>query len=106
MPERLTSALGVAGAARRARSRLSARATAHGAPAQRRLGHAALVGFAVLVLRDAAPRVFGWANGAVNALLGFSKQGAAFVFGPLVDSQKFGFVFAFQVLPTSCSSRR
>ena len=34
-------------------------------------------------------------------MLEFSNQGAAFVFGPLVDDkERFGFVFAFQVLPT------
>jgi CNT family concentrative nucleoside transporter len=32
--------------------------------------------------------------------LAFSEQGATFVFGPLADSQKLGFVFAFQVLPS------
>ena len=34
------------------------------------------------------------------ALLGFTQEGAHFVFGDLVDPSKFGFVFAFQVLPT------
>jgi len=33
-------------------------------------------------------------------LLGFTIQGASFVFGSLTDPARFGFVFAFQVLPT------
>ncbi len=33
-------------------------------------------------------------------LLSFVSAGSSFVFGPLVDVQKMGFVFAFQVLPT------
>jgi concentrative nucleoside transporter, CNT family len=33
-------------------------------------------------------------------VLGFVAAGSGFVFGPLVDIPKFGFVFAFQVLPT------
>jgi CNT family concentrative nucleoside transporter len=59
-----------------------------------------LLVFAALVLRTPVSRVFAWGNDLVNALLGFSQQGASFVFGPLADTQKFGFVFAFQVLPT------
>ncbi|GAA4860291.1 NupC/NupG family nucleoside CNT transporter [Luteimonas vadosa] len=33
-------------------------------------------------------------------LLGFTTQGARFIFGDFTDPAKFGFVFAFQVLPT------
>ncbi|QDH69267.1 NupC/NupG family nucleoside CNT transporter [Marilutibacter alkalisoli] len=33
-------------------------------------------------------------------LLGFTTQGARFIFGDFTDPDKFGFVFAFQVLPT------
>ena len=32
--------------------------------------------------------------------LSFSQQGAEFIFGDLVDTSSFGFIFAFQVLPT------
>ena len=32
--------------------------------------------------------------------LGFSQEGAAFIFGDLVNTSSFGFIFAFQVLPT------
>jgi concentrative nucleoside transporter, CNT family len=64
-------------------------------------GLALLLGFAVLVLKTPARAGFGMANAAVNRMLDFSAQGAAFVFGGLVtDTKTFGFVFAFQVLPT------
>ena len=33
-------------------------------------------------------------------LIGYTRAGSEFVFGALVDSEQFGFVFAFQVLPT------
>ncbi len=37
---------------------------------------------------------------AFVTLIGFTSAGSEFVFGPLVDTEAFGFVFAFQVLPT------
>ncbi|MEY4581058.1 MAG: hypothetical protein RL701_5761 [Pseudomonadota bacterium] len=58
-----------------------------------------LLVFAWLSLRTPLSRVFELGNDLVNALLAFSGQGARFVFGPLADTQRFGFVFAFQVLP-------
>ncbi len=33
-------------------------------------------------------------------LIGFTAAGSQFLFGPLADTESFGFVFAFQVLPT------
>ncbi len=33
-------------------------------------------------------------------LIGFTSSGSSFLFGPLADAESFGFVFAFQVLPT------
>ncbi|NLB59309.1 MAG: NupC/NupG family nucleoside CNT transporter, partial [Gammaproteobacteria bacterium] len=33
-------------------------------------------------------------------LLSFTAEGAAFIFGDLMDTSRFGFIFAFQVLPT------
>src|SRR5690606_8940880 len=33
-------------------------------------------------------------------LLNYTLEGSRFVFGGLVDSQHYGFIFAFQVLPT------
>ncbi len=60
-----------------------------------------LLGFAFIVLRTPANRGFLFANNAVEGLLGFSQQGAEFVFGSLVsNTDSFGYVFAFQVLPT------
>lgn len=59
-----------------------------------------LFGFAALVLRTPASQLFAWGNDVVNALLAFSREGARFLFGPLADTQKLGFVFAFQVLPS------
>ncbi|MGY0505265.1 NupC/NupG family nucleoside CNT transporter [Luteimonas sp. e5] len=48
-----------------------------------------------------------WGAGTFNALsqgfvrlLGFTTEGAKFIFGDFTDPAKFGFVFAFQVLPT------
>jgi concentrative nucleoside transporter, CNT family len=44
---------------------------------------------------------FSLVNDAVLKLLSFSDEGAKFVFGGLaVDMEKFGFIFAFRVLPT------
>jgi concentrative nucleoside transporter, CNT family len=63
-------------------------------------GLAVTVATAVLVLLTPLRWLFVWANDVVERLLTFSQAGAQFVFGPLVDIQKFGFVFAFQVLPT------
>lgn len=64
-------------------------------------GLALLVVMAVLVLKTPVTKLFGAANDGVEALLGFTREGARFVFGPLVaDTKTFGFIFAFQVLPT------
>ncbi len=43
--------------------------------------------------------LFLWANDALISFLGFSAQGAEFVFGDFANVQKYGFSFAFQVLP-------
>src|SRR5262245_42411741 len=64
-------------------------------------GMALLIGFALIVLRTPLNRGFLWANHAVDVLLGFSQQGASFVFGSLASEKgASGFVFAFRVLPT------
>lgn len=44
--------------------------------------------------------LFQGANDLVGALLSASQAGAVFVFGPLANTDKTGFVFAIQVLPT------
>jgi concentrative nucleoside transporter, CNT family len=72
--------------------------------------------FALIVLKTSiGQRVFTVLGDAINRLLGFSRVGAAFVFGPLGDSSvwsqamtgalgpsgaQYGVIFAFQVLPT------
>ncbi|HEX5661581.1 MAG TPA: nucleoside transporter C-terminal domain-containing protein [Polyangiales bacterium] len=63
-------------------------------------GLALTLATAIVVLLTPVRWLFVWANDAVERLLTFSQAGAQFVFGPLVDVQSFGFVFAFQVLPT------
>ncbi len=60
-----------------------------------------LIAFALIVLRTPANRLFLLANDAVDRLLAFSRDGGSFVFGRLAtDPLSFGFIFAFQVLPT------
>ena len=44
--------------------------------------------------------LFDKANTAAVALLDFTLQGSTFIFGDLLKTDKFGFIFAFQVLPT------
>ena len=44
--------------------------------------------------------VFDRIGQAFVTLIGFTSAGSEFVFGPLVDTEAFGFIFAFQVLPT------
>jgi len=58
--------------------------------------------FALIVLKTEPGRVFFSAiNSIVVQLLNFTTKGSAFVFGNLVtDMKSFGFIFAFQVLPT------
>jgi CNT family concentrative nucleoside transporter len=57
--------------------------------------------FAVLVILVPGGRQFFEALSSVFVrVIGFSLDGAAFIFGPLADPSNFGFLFAFQVLPT------
>ncbi|MEB3223608.1 MAG: NupC/NupG family nucleoside CNT transporter [Candidatus Sericytochromatia bacterium] len=44
--------------------------------------------------------LFQRAGAGVTTLLDYSKQGAGFVFGNLMKADTYGFIFAFQVLPT------
>ena len=44
--------------------------------------------------------VFDQVSEAFVTFLGFSQEGARFIFGDLVNTSSFGFIFAFQVLPT------
>lgn len=43
---------------------------------------------------------FDAANDGVNKVLDFTLEGSKFIFGDLMTINKFGFIFAFQVLPT------
>jgi CNT family concentrative nucleoside transporter len=58
-------------------------------------------GFAVIVLKTGAGRVFQAASVAVTAMLGYAEYGSAFVFGDTLGRSggSLGAVFAFQVLP-------
>ena len=64
-------------------------------------GVALQIGFAILVLAVPGGReVFDWLGHAFVKLLGFVNTGSEFIFGSLMDTSRFGFIFAFQVLPT------
>ena len=57
--------------------------------------------FAVFVLLTPwGAQAFGALSEGFVKLLGFTAQGSQFIFGDLAKMEKFGFVFAFQVLPT------
>lgn len=57
--------------------------------------------FGVLILKWAPGRVaFNYMNDIVTAILNFTQQGTKFLFGSLLDTEKFGSIFALQVLPT------
>ena len=64
-------------------------------------GIALQIAFAAVVLKVPAGRVvLDAVAGAFVKLLGFVNVGSEFVFGSLVDTSRFGFVLAVQVLPT------
>ena len=58
--------------------------------------------FAVLILK--VPLIqdgFEWVSSVFVTILGFTREGSLFLFGDLVENiNSFGFIFAFQVLPT------
>ena len=57
--------------------------------------------FAIFVLMTPwGAGIFTWLSGKFVLLLGFTAQGSQFIFGDFAKVDKFGFVFAFQVLPT------
>lgn len=57
--------------------------------------------FALLILKVAFVRdAFDAVSGAFVKLLSFTRFGADFLFGDLIDADSFGYIFAFQVLPT------
>jgi CNT family concentrative nucleoside transporter len=59
------------------------------------------IAFATLVLLVPGGKdVFDWLGNAFVKVLSFVAAGSTFIFGDLMDTSKFGFIFAFQVLPT------
>ncbi len=62
--------------------------------------------FAFLILKtEFGRKIFEFLGGVVNGLLDFTNEGASFVFGGLVrasavGNEAFGYIFAFNVLPT------
>lgn len=57
--------------------------------------------FGVLILTWQPGRAaFNVVNDLVNTLLGFTREGTAFLVGSLLDVESFGFIFALQILPT------
>ena len=64
-------------------------------------GVALQIGFAALVLLVPGGRdVFDWLGQVFVKVLSFVNEGSTFVFGSLMDVKNYGFIFAFQVLPT------
>ena len=59
-----------------------------------------LVIAAFVLLTPWGASVFDALSSGFVKLLGFTTEGAKFIFGDFTDPAKFGFVFAFQVLPT------
>lgn len=59
------------------------------------------IGFAALVLLVPGGReVFDWLGQAFVKILSFVNAGSSFIFGSLMNVETYGFIFAFQVLPT------
>ncbi len=59
------------------------------------------IAFAALVLLVPGGRdVFDWLGRGFVKILSFVNEGSGFIFGSLMDTSRFGFIFAFQVLPT------
>ncbi|MGG7164666.1 NupC/NupG family nucleoside CNT transporter [Clostridium ihumii] len=57
--------------------------------------------FALLVLKvPLGQKFFGFLSKIIDKLLAFTVEGSSFVFGNLMDTNSFGFIFAFNVLPT------
>ena len=59
------------------------------------------IGFAALVILVPGGRdVFDWLGQGFVKLLSFVNEGSSFIFGSLMNVDNYGFIFAFQVLPT------
>lgn len=59
-----------------------------------------VIGIPALEIGGPLRFVFAAANDAINATIDFTLAGSRFVFGDLIDTKKFGFILAVQVLPT------
>lgn len=59
-----------------------------------------VVGIPALGFSGPLQFVFAAANDAINATIDYTLTGSRFVFGDLLDTKKFGFILAVQVLPT------
>ncbi len=59
------------------------------------------IGFAALVLLvPGGKEVFDWLGQVFVKILSFVNAGSSFIFGSMMDIKTYGFIFAFQVLPT------
>lgn len=59
------------------------------------------VAFGLIILKTGFGRsIFDTARELFTGILNFTNEGSKFIFGPLTDVSKIGFVFAFLVLPT------
>jgi len=57
--------------------------------------------FALLVLKvPGTAHFFNWISSFFVKVLDFTREGSVFLFGSIMDTQTYGFIFAFQVLPT------
>lgn len=59
-----------------------------------------VLGIPVLNFSGPLRGIFNKTNDAIVALLNYTQQGSSFIFGDLIKSNSFGFIFAVQVLPT------
>lgn len=59
-----------------------------------------ILGLPAFSIAPPARFIFEAANTGINSLLDYTGEGSRFVFGSLMDTQKSGFILAFQVLPT------
>jgi CNT family concentrative nucleoside transporter len=59
-----------------------------------------VLGIPILGIKGPFNQLFVYANDGVNAILSYSNEGSKFIFGNLMNVEQYGFIFAFQVLPT------
>lgn len=65
------------------------------------IGISAQLIFGFLVLKvDLCYQFFNYLSAGFVTVIGFSEKGAGFIFGRLLDTESFGFIFAVRVLPT------